>query len=48
VLDDVTKKPLSSEQKPVGLFTEIIQLHTMPSEWVLCGFSDVGKLITMQ
>ena len=47
VLNDVTKKPLSSEQKPVGLFTEIIQLYTVPSEWVLSGFSDLGKCIIM-
>ena len=43
MLDDATKKPLSLDQKPVALFSELIKIYTVSAEWVLSAFSDLGK-----
>ncbi len=43
VVSDITKKPVSLAQKPVAFFQKLIRLYTVEGEWVLNGFSGIGR-----
>ena len=47
VVDDITKKPFHKGQKPAGFFRRVVQIHTLSGEWVLSGYSGIGKVIIM-
>ena len=44
VVDDITKKPFHKGQKPVTFFRKVVQIHTLSGEWILCGYSGIGKI----
>ena len=47
LLRESDHKPLSVNQKPVKFFAEMIKLYTTTGEWILSGFSGLGKLILL-
>lgn len=42
VVDPGTNKPVYAAQKPVSLFTEVLELYSSPGDWILNGPDSAG------
>ncbi len=42
MVDPATKTPVYGSQKPVSLYSEIIELYSAPGDWVLSGPDSAG------
>ena len=43
VVDPATNKPIYSAQKPVSLYKEVIELYSLPGDWILNGPDNAGQ-----
>ena len=42
LMDQATKKPFFSSQKPIALINDIISLYSIKEDWIFSGPSEIG------